>query len=354
MQQLAKLEKSGKYVFHGSGEKISIFEPRQAYDFTSGKKKKDDKPAIHASPRIDIACFMGLINKQNCPNGSYSSFHYDNGLVSLQATRESLEQLKKPVGYVYVFNKSDFKHRNPIEYVAYEKLKPLKTIKIGVNELPNNIETIHDPKKEVSISLCMIVMNEEKFLAKALENVRPYVHELIIVDGGSTDKTVEIAKRFGAKVFQRKWNDNYGSQRNHSLSKATKEWVLVMDADETYETKLLLSLQKFAKNRMGIDMFAFPRKNYLDGKQTSSYPDRQYRFFKNIKSIRYKGRMHEKPEGFQFEACARFVNIIHKKSSKRQAKQTAYYKRLANKYNIEPAKSFYAKQLKPGLPFTKK
>lgn len=200
----------------------------------------------------------------------------------------------------------------------------------------------------------MIVLNEEKFLAKALKNAKPYVHEIIIVDGGSTDKTVEVAIAFGAKVYSKKWKEHYGNQRNYSLSKASKDWILVIDADEVYEERLLKSLQKFAQNKMGIDMFAFPRKNYLDGKQTASYPDRQYRFFKNVKNIKYKGRTHEKPEGFQFEACPRSMNIIHKKSTERQAKQSAYYMKLANKYNLEPQKSFYAKQLKPGLPFTKR
>jgi glycosyltransferase involved in cell wall biosynthesis len=209
------------------------------------------------------------------------------------------------------------------------------------------------PKKK-TISLCMIVLNEEQFLAYALKNVHGYVDEIIVVDGGSKDGTVAIAKQFGAKVYSKKWADHYGNQRNHSLSKATKEWILIMDADETHESKLLKSLQKFANNQLGIDMFAFPRKNYLDGKQTAAYPDRQYRFFKRSKTVKFHGRIHEKPQGFDFEACPRFVNIIHKKTTKRQARQSAYYKHLAEKYDIEPQKSFYRKQLKPGLPFTKK
>lgn len=204
-----------------------------------------------------------------------------------------------------------------------------------------------------SISLCMIVLNEEGFLDHALKNAEKFVDEIIIVDGGSKDRTIKIARKHNAKVFVKKWNEDYSAQRNFGLSKAKGDWVLVMDADEMFEPKLLNGLQKWARNKEGIDMFAFPRKNYLDGKQTTSYPDRQYRFFKNSRSIRYKGRIHEKPEGFKFEACPRFVNIIHKKSSKRQARQSAYYKYLANKYNLEEKKKFYAKQIKPGLAFTK-
>lgn len=191
-----------------------------------------------------------------------------------------------------------------------------------------------DMGEKLTISLCMIVLNEEKFLARALKNVQKYVDEIVVVDGGSTDKSVEIAKKFGANVIESKWKDDFAHQRNKSLKAATKKWILVMDADEIYEVKLLKSLQNLARNNLGLDAFAFPRKNYIDGKLTSAYPDRQTRFFLNKKSIKYTGKIHEKVEGFKFIGAPTFMHIIHKKTSKRQEKQNLYYRDLDKKYGV--------------------
>ncbi len=182
-----------------------------------------------------------------------------------------------------------------------------------------------------TISLCMIVLNEDKFLAKALKNVKRYVDEIVVVDGGSHDKTIKIAKRHGAKVIESKWQNHFARQRNVSLKYATGKWILVMDADEICEKRLLESLQLFANNNIGADMFAFPRKNYLNGKQTKAYPDRQLRFFKNITTIKYQGKVHERPIGFKIITSAEKMHIIHRKSTIRQSKQNKYYRELSEK-----------------------
>lgn len=180
-------------------------------------------------------------------------------------------------------------------------------------------------KKRVSISLCMIVLNEEKFLKRSLTNVAPYVDEMIIVDGGSTDKTLEIARSFNARIFQSPWKEDFAAQRNISLKHAKNDWILVIDADEIYEKKLLEALQSLALNNIGIDAFAFPRKNFIDGKQTSAYPDHQTRFFKRDKEIRYERLIHEVVVGFHRIASPMDLHIIHKKTSERQALQNAHY-----------------------------
>ncbi|MFA4954422.1 MAG: glycosyltransferase family 2 protein [Patescibacteria group bacterium] len=181
-------------------------------------------------------------------------------------------------------------------------------------------------KKRVSISLCMIVLNEEKFLKRVLANVSPYVDEIVVVDGGSTDKSLHIAKSFKARVIRAAWKENFAAQRNISLKHAKKDWILVIDADEVYEKKLLQELQSLALNNIGIDAFAFPRKNYLDGKLTSQYPDRQTRFFKRDKRIRYARPLHEMVVGFRRIASPMDLHIIHRKTSRRQAAQNAHYK----------------------------
>lgn len=180
-------------------------------------------------------------------------------------------------------------------------------------------------KRYTSISLCMIVLNEEKFLKRSLSNVSPYVDEIIIVDGGSTDKTLAIAKAFNARIVSSPWKEDFAQQRNIGLKLASKDWILVIDADEVYEKKLLEGLQALSRNNIEVDAFAFPRKNYIDGKQTSAYPDRQTRFFKNSKKIRYQRKVHEQVTGFKRIASPMDMHIIHRKTSTRQAAQNIHY-----------------------------
>jgi len=88
-----------------------------------------------------------------------------------------------------------------------------------------------------TLSLCMIVKNEEHFLEQCLNSVKDLVDEIIIVDTGSTDRTKEIAKKFNAKIFDFEWIDDFSKARNESLKNATGDWILVLDADETISSQ---------------------------------------------------------------------------------------------------------------------
>lgn len=91
---------------------------------------------------------------------------------------------------------------------------------------------IKEGAKKNTLSLCMIVKNEEKNIAKCLKSVRDIVDEMIVVDTGSTDKTIDIARIFGAKTFEFPWTGDFSAARNHSLAQATGDWILILDADE--------------------------------------------------------------------------------------------------------------------------
>jgi len=86
--------------------------------------------------------------------------------------------------------------------------------------------------KKAPISLCMIVKNEEHFLADCLKSVADLVSEIVIVDTGSNDRTIEIARTFNARVFQIEWENDFAKARNYGLKKATYPWILYLDADE--------------------------------------------------------------------------------------------------------------------------
>ncbi len=142
-ERLKSLEAEHRYVFHGSGNPRLIFlEPRQAYSWVGDKKKKDDKPAIHASPFSDIAIFMGLINEKNCPQGLESEFSYDGEELHFSASQRSLDQLddKGAKGYVYVFAQKDFLPRDRYQFISHHAVKPLFVIEIEKADLPGDIE----------------------------------------------------------------------------------------------------------------------------------------------------------------------------------------------------------------------
>lgn len=99
----------------------------------------------------------------------------------------------------------------------------------------------------MKLSLCIIVKNEELALPKCLNSVRNVVDEMVVLDTGSTDRTLEIAREFGAKVYQFEWCNDFSSARNQSLKYATGEWILVLDADEMLVPEIVLTLKQAIK-----------------------------------------------------------------------------------------------------------
>ena len=87
----------------------------------------------------------------------------------------------------------------------------------------------------ITISLCMIVKNEERVLSRCLDSIKDLVEEIIIVDTGSDDRTKEIAGRYTDKVYDFPWNDNFAEARNFSFSKAGMDYIYCADADEVLD-----------------------------------------------------------------------------------------------------------------------
>ena len=101
------------------------------------------------------------------------------------------------------------------------------TLLFGMPIPPDDYEQLPE-----GISLCMIVKNEERFLEACLRSVEGIVDEINIVDTGSTDRTIEIAEKFGARIEHREWRNDFAWARNEALAMATKRWTLVLDGDE--------------------------------------------------------------------------------------------------------------------------
>ena len=140
------------------------------------------------------------------------------------------------------------------------------------------------------LSVAIVSKNEEKTIGLCIESVRNIADEIIVVDSGSTDRTVEIAKELGAKVFFREWTD-YVDQVNYTLNLCSGEWILVLDADEAVDEKLSRSIKEAIENRE-YDCYKLKRRTYYLGKFLS-FTEKRIRLFRKDKAF-YKGFVHER------------------------------------------------------------
>lgn len=232
-----------------------------------------------------------------------------------------------------------------------------------------------------TLGLAMIVQNESIHIPVTIAQFYHYIDDIVVVDGGSTDDTVMWCEKMGAKVFHRSFDNNFSKQKNFACDKLKTDWIYLHDPDERLEPSFLEILLKLITPEgqtylMGCDIipvsneyfdcFGIPRKNFIDGVQTSIYPDYQYRLFKNY--CRFKGKVHEKLEGFykrteldytrpkssrpkfkdkiidtncgqslssvsiiNQDQIARF-NILHYKSNIKQIEQDKLYKQIEEEY----------------------
>ena len=143
------------------------------------------------------------------------------------------------------------------------------------------------------VSLCMIARNEEKYIEKCLGLLRPHFKEIIVVDTGSTDKTVEIATKYADKVVEFTWVDDFSAARNFSTKQASNDWILAVDCDELLEEIDLSGMEKAIKQYpQGIGMVI--RNNpYGDENQPKSImTERVARLF-DRRLHHYQGLIHE-------------------------------------------------------------
>ena len=143
----------------------------------------------------------------------------------------------------------------------------------------------------MTLSVVTITLNEEANIGRVLERVRR-ADERIVLDCGSTDRTLEIARSFGAKTFTEPWK-GYSAQKNSAIEKASGDWILSLDADEAIEPELMDEIRRVIEQNPPVDGFYMPRKNYFLGRwirHGGFYPDRKLRLFR-----RGRGRFGERP-----------------------------------------------------------
>jgi glycosyltransferase involved in cell wall biosynthesis len=131
------------------------------------------------------------------------------------------------------------------------------------------------------LSVAIVTLNEEENLARTLASV-DFAGEIVVVDSGSTDRTVEIAESYGAKVFHREW-PGFAAQKNFAISQCTGLWVLSLDADEELSPELRTQLRFLLPTNPPADAYYLKRRNLFLGrwmKHGGFYPDAKLRLFR--------------------------------------------------------------------------
>jgi tetratricopeptide (TPR) repeat protein len=171
-------------------------------------------------------------------------------------------------------------HWQPIEAA---NIRPAAAAKHAVATPPWN-------GRKPRVSLCMIARDEERFLPECLRRAAPCVDEIIVVDTGSKDRTVEIAKSFGAKVIHRAWDEDFSAPRNAGIEQATGDWILVLDADEFLLDGSKEQIETLVQDPAAAG-YHMRFVNVYSGGKTAGVM--MVRLFRNLPDVRYQNVIHE-------------------------------------------------------------
>jgi glycosyltransferase involved in cell wall biosynthesis len=144
------------------------------------------------------------------------------------------------------------------------------------------------------LSVAIIAKNEETIIRRTLESVK-WADEIVVVDSGSTDKTVAVCREYTDKVFHQDWL-GYAGQKNAAIDRTTGDWVLSLDADEPLEPALAEEIKKIVASQQSLDAYRIPRKTIFLGrwvKHGGWYPDYNLRLFRKGKGKFQERAVHE-------------------------------------------------------------
>lgn len=196
----------------------------------------------------------------------------------------------------------------------------------------------------IEISLCMIVKNEEEVIGRCLDSIKDVVDEIIIIDTGSEDKTKEIVSKYTDKVYDFEWIEDFASARNFSFSKATKEYVMWLDADDVLLQRDKVALSKLKKSLSNtVDMVMMKYNVAFDEEGKPTYSFFRERLFKRSNNFKWVGEIHEviPPSGNIFHSD---IAISHKKihgNSDPKRNLRIFEKMIRDGKELGPREQFY-------------
>lgn len=185
----------------------------------------------------------------------------------------------------------------------------------------------------------MIAKDEEAVIERILKKAKLFADEIIVVDTGSKDRTVEIAKNYTNKIFYYKWNDDFSCARNFAIEKATQSYVMWLDADDDIDQGEVEKILKL-KNNLTKDLYMFKYAVDFSGERTNMFFYRE-RLFKRSLNLRFQGFVHEaiQPQG-EREFCD--VTILHKKVKSSGDRNLLIYNKWDKKgYEFSPRDIYY-------------
>jgi O-antigen biosynthesis protein len=208
--------------------------------------------------------------------------------------------------------------------------------------------------KGCRVSLCMIVKNEEKHLARCLHSSKPVVDEMVVVDTGSTDRSKDIATAFGAHVHEFPWVDDFSTARNFSLSKASGGWIFVLDADEVISPQDHAEFRRIVAASKCVPVaYSIRTRNYTHRSNTLGwrpnkgdyaeedgagwFPSDKVRLFINDRRIQFANPVHElvEPSLIRLKIlvgnCSIPVHHYGKLEEEKTFEKTKAYKNLGRK-----------------------
>lgn len=145
----------------------------------------------------------------------------------------------------------------------------------------------------LTLSLCMIVKDEEQMLPRCLEAIRPAVDEIIVVDTGSTDSTMDIARSFGARVIEHPWTGSFSEPRNVSFDAATCDWIIYLDADEVLVAEDVERLRELT-GQTWREAFHLVETSFVgELGDSAAVVNSALRVFRNRPHYRFTGAIHE-------------------------------------------------------------
>lgn len=193
----------------------------------------------------------------------------------------------------------------------------------------------------MTYSLCMIVKDEEDVLSRCLDSVKGIFDEIIIVDTGSKDNTKEIAKQYTNKIYDFEWCDDFSKARNYAFSKATKDYIMWLDADDILKEEDNLKLQEFKKNMPDVDVVMMPYNIAFDknGKPTFSYY--RERLLKRERHFNWIDPVHEYLEIYG-NIMTQEIAITHQKEKNYTDRNLKIYQSMEqNKQPFSPRNLYY-------------
>jgi len=202
-----------------------------------------------------------------------------------------------------------------------------------------------------TLSVCMIVRNEQHYMPACLNAIKKFADEIVLLDTGSDDRTADIARIFGARVFNLQWQDDFAAARNAGLEKAEGDWALILDADEIIAEQDLASLKMFLdQHEACATAFSMETRNYThqantlkwhanDGRYRQFeagigwFSSQKIRLFPNHPAIRFKFPVHElvdpsvQAAGFDIQECSIPIHHYgHLNEARNQKKAEAYFR----------------------------